>query len=391
VPGFRASGIHCGIKEHDPDLALIASDRPAVAAGLFTRSSVVGAPVVVSRSHLRAGRVRAIVANSGIANVARGARGLRDARTMAALAARALGCKPEQVLVASTGVIGEPLPMGSLRRGILSASEALRADGLPRAARAIMTTDTRPKWASAQIRLAGTSVRLAGIAKGAGMIEPRMATMLAFLFTDAVIAAPILRRLLRRACQASFERISVDGETSTSDMVVLLANGHAGHAALRSATSPDARRFAAALERLCISLAQELVRDGEGATKFVTVRVRGARSAREAERAGRRIANSPLVKTALFGGDPNWGRILQAVGAAEVRVDLERATVYLADVPVFRAGVPAGASARRRAQARLRAPEIELAVDLAAGHAQTHLWTCDLSYDYVRINAEYST
>ena len=391
VPGFRAAGVRCGIKRRGLDLMLIESEVPAAAAGVFTRSTVVGAPVVVSRQRVRRGRARAIVANSGCSNVAMGARGLADARAMTAAVARALGCAPADVLVASTGVIGQPLPLERIERGIPRAVRALRRDGLRDAARAIMTTDTVPKHAALRLRIDGRTVTLAGIAKGAGMIEPNVATMLSFLLTDAAVAPALLRRLLRQAADASFNRVTIDGEGSTSDTVLLLANGRAGNRLLSDAASAGARRLAGALGELCGELARAIARDGEGATRLVTVRVEGARSAAEAERAARRIANSLLVKTALFGGDPNWGRILQTIGAGRVAIRLPRAEVRLGGVPVFRAGASTGPAARARAGRALRGREVEVAVALGAGRHAASLWTCDLSYDYVRINAEYTT
>jgi glutamate N-acetyltransferase/amino-acid N-acetyltransferase len=297
-------------------------------------------------------------------------------------------------------VIGEPLPMPEVRRGIRLAAEAASPRGWGAAARAIMTTDTFPKSAVATARLGGLGGRggrgpceitVAGIAKGSGMIEPDMATMLAFLATDAAVQPALLRSVLREAADASFNRVSVDGETSTSDTLLLFANGAAGNPVLRGPRSPGVRRFAAAVTEVASALAQDLARDGEGATKLVTVRVSGARSRREAEHAARRIANSMLVKTALFGGDANWGRILQTVGAGRVALCLERSEVALGGVTVFRRGASTGPAARRRAAAKLRAPELEVAVKLGAGRGQAHVWTCDLSYDYVRINAEYTT
>jgi glutamate N-acetyltransferase/amino-acid N-acetyltransferase len=391
VPGFRAAGVHCGIKPRRLDLALIASDRTATAAGVFTRSTVVGAPVELSRRQLVDGRARSIVANSGCSNVAMGARGRRDARAMAARAAQLLGVPASQVLVASTGVIGEPLPMSRLLRGIGDAARALSPGGWPRAARAILTTDTVPKLAGARIRLGGSDVRLGGIAKGSGMIEPNMATMLSFLATDADASPAYLRRVLREAADASFNRLSIDGEGSTSDTVVLLANGVSGAATLRSPRSAGAARFEHALFDLTQALARELARDGEGATRLVSVNVRGARSDADARRAARRIGNSLLVKTAVFGGDPNWGRILQTVGAGRVRLNLSRTTVKLCGVAVFRGGSPTGPAARKRAEAGLASPEVTIEVDLGAGRARASLVTCDLSYEYVRINAEYTS
>ena len=392
VPGFRAAGVHCGIKPSGaPDLALIASDAPCAAAGVFTRSSVVGAPVELSRRRVRAGRARAVLVNSGVSNVAMGERGRRSAEQMTAWAAASLGCRPGEVLVASTGVIGQPLPMAKLRRGIRAAADALRPQGLPDAARAILTTDTHPKLAARRVRVGDATVHVAGIAKGVGMIEPHMATLLAFVLCDAAVAPPFLRRVLRRAADASFNRVSVDGEQSTSDTALLLANGRAGNHLLRGPGSRGAGAFAQAVGEVCEELARMLARDGEGATKLVTVRVGGARSPAEAERAARRIANSMLVKTALFGRDPNWGRILQTVGAGGVRLHLARTRIALCGVTVFRDGASAGPAARRRAAARLGAPDVAIEVHLGVGRAEARIWTCDLSYDYVRINAEYTT
>jgi glutamate N-acetyltransferase/amino-acid N-acetyltransferase len=377
VPGFRAAGVHCGIKDAAMDLALIASDGPAAAAGLFTRSSVVGAPVELSRAHLRDGRARAIVANSGISNVAMGARGRRDAAEMARCAARALGARPTEVLVASTG--SRPAAEAADARGHLHAAEAIR------------TTDTFAKRAVATARVGGRRITVAGIAKGSGMIEPDLATMLAFLVTDAQASPRFLRRVLRTAADESFNRLTVDGETSTSDTVLLLAGGAAGNPELRGPASAGAARFAAAVTEVSLALARELARDGEGATKLVTVRVEGARSPAEAERAARRVANSLLVKTALHGGDANWGRVLQTVGAARVALRLDRTEVKLCGIVVFRRGAATGPAARRRAAAKLRAAEVDLEVRLGVGRSRARLWTCDLSAEYVRINAEYTT
>ncbi len=392
VLGFRAAGLHCGIKKAgEPDLALVASDAPCAAAGVFTRSTVVGAPVELSRQRVASGRARAVVVNSGISNVAMGARGRRDAAAMTRLASRALGCPDSDVLVASTGVIGEPLPMAKLRAGIPAAVDALSEAGLPDAARAIMTTDTHPKLAWRRVRIGDASVRVAGIAKGVGMSEPNMATVLAFVFSDAAATPGFVRRVLRAAAGETLNRITVDGETSTSDTALLFANGRAGNRVLRGPSSAGAGAFAGAVAGVCEELARMLARDGEGASKLVTVKVTGARNAQEAERAARRIANSMLVKTALFGRDPNWGRILQTVGAGRVALDLARTRVRLGGVTVFKAGASAGPAARRRAETKLAADEVEIEVHLGAGRAADRIWTCDLTYDYVRINAEYTT
>lgn len=393
VPGFRAAGIRIGIKPKATkrDLALIVSDVPAVAAGVFTRTTVPGAPVVVSRERVKAGRARGVVINSGCSNVATGARGVRDAKTMAALAAKAVGCKPEEMLVASTGVIGVLLPMPVLTQGIPLAANALGTDGFAAAADAILTTDTVRKVAERKLRVAGREVTLGGVAKGSGMIEPNMATMLAFLATDVAIAPSYLRRLLREAAAQSFNRVSVDGEGSTSDMALIFANGVAGNAPLKNERSPGAKAFAQALFSLTRELAQKIARDGEGATKLVTVEVTGAASQAEAERAARRIANSLLVKTAVFGGDPNWGRILQTVGAEGLRLAVPRTTVRISGVAVFQAGRPCGPAAVARAAQKLREKEVVLSAHLGVGQGAAEVWTCDLSYDYVRINAEYTT
>jgi len=310
---------------------------------------------------------------------------------MASAVARATGARPGEVLVASTGVIGVPLPMARIRRGIRSAAAALAPGGFPRAARAIMTTDTVPKLAATRLRLGARSVTLGGIAKGSGMIEPDMATLLGFLATDASVEPAYLARVLREAADASFNRLSVDGQGSTSDMVLLLANGASGAATLRGPRSAGAARFEQAVGDLSLALTRALARDGEGATKLVEIEVRGAASPADAERAVRRIGNSALVKTALFGGDPNWGRILQTLGAGRVRIELARAEVRLAGVVVFRRGSPAGPAATRRAAAAMRADTVGISVDLGAGRASARLFTCDFSYDYVRINAEYTT
>lgn len=391
MPGFRASGIRCGIKARTRDLALVVSDRPATVAGVFTQSSVVGAPVEWCRKHVAKGTARALVVNSGIANVAMGDRGRRDNRAVAGWVAEQVGCPLGQVMTAATGVIGEPLPVSKLKAGIPRSFKALRPDGLSDAAEAIRTTDTFAKTALRQVDMAGGPVTLVGIAKGSGMIQPRMATMLAYVFTDAAVSAPYLRKLVRGTADETFNRLTVDGETSTSDTFLTFANGAAGQPVLRGPASEGAERFARAFGEVCESLVRDLARDGEGATKLVTIDVRGAASPAEAETAARRIANSPLVKTALFGRDPNWGRIVQTIGAGRVAFREARAVVKLCGVPVFKNGAGTGSAARKRAWVRMAAPEISIEVDLAAGRAATRMWTCDFSYDYVRINAEYTT
>jgi len=391
VAGFRAAGISCGIKPSGRhDLALIESDRVASIAGVYTKSTVVGAPVEIGRERIVRGRARGVVVNSGISNVAMGARGRRDALAMARLAAKAIGCDEQDVFMASTGVIGKPLPMARLRAGIPAAAAALRSEGFDDAAEAIRTTDTFAKKASVQTRIGGRTITITGIAKGSGMIEPNMATMLAFLVTDANVAPGPLRRLLREVVDDTFNCLTVDGESSTSDSVLLLANGAAGGGRI-AAGSADFGRLTRAVHAVAEALTRKLARDGEGATKLVRVEVEGAASAADADLAARRIANSMLVKTALFGGDPNWGRILQTVGAGQVKIEASRARVRLGGVCVFEKGASAGPGARRRAEKAIRKEEVAIEVELGAGRHRARIWTCDLSYDYVKINAEYTT
>jgi glutamate N-acetyltransferase/amino-acid N-acetyltransferase len=320
-----------------------------------------------------------------------GDEGHRSAAEMAQRAAEAVGCEADQFYVASTGVIGEPLPMPKVRRGIRAAEAALVPEGLALAAEAIRTTDTYAKTAHTTVRMDGKTVHVAGIAKGSGMIQPNMATMLAFILTDAAVAPRHLQRTLKRVSDSTFNRVTVDGETSTSDTLLLLANGVAGNTRLASSRGEGAAVFEDAVHRVSETLARGRARDGEGATKLITVDVKGARSPGEAETAARRVANSVLVKTAIFGRDPNWGRILQSVGAGRVKIRLERAEVKLGGVSVFKRGASTGPAARQRAAKRLSADEVTIEVQLGAGRSTARVWSCDLSYDYVKINAEYTT
>jgi glutamate N-acetyltransferase/amino-acid N-acetyltransferase len=388
VPGFRAGGIACGIKPSRAlDLALIASDRPAAAAGVFTRSRLPGAPIQLARQRIRSGRARAIVVNSGISNVASGPAGLRDARQMARLTAEHLGVPERAVLVFSTGVIGQPLPMHAIAEGIPRVVRGLSDGGWRRAARAILTTDTRPKLA--QARLGGAT--LLGMAKGSGMIMPNMATMLCFLATDLAVDPGYLRGLLREVADETFNCLTIDGEMSTSDALVLLASGAAGNRPI-GPRSRQAPRFERALLELCRELCEKLALDGEGVTRLADVIVEGAGDARQADRVARSIANSVLVKTALFGADPNWGRVAQAVGAAGVPLDLDQLAIRIGGVAFLRGGRPVGGEAALRKAARaLRGKRVAIEVRLGTGPGQAHLLTTDLSYEYVRINAEYTT
>ncbi len=386
--GFEAAGVRCGLKDKGPDLALIYSVSPASSAGVFTRNVFQAAPVHITRERVGRERVRALVVNSGNANACTGARGHRNALRMAEVAAEALGVPPRSILVASTGVIGTPLPMRKIASGIKRAAAALGPEGGEKAEKAILTTDTRPKSAAVEFSLDGRPVRVAGMAKGSGMIGPSMATMLAFLTTDAHVAPGLLQSCLVRAVEGSFHRISVDGDTSTNDMVVLLANGQAeaGKVTARHGLA----RFQAALDRVCTHLAREIVRDGEGASRLIAIRVRGAESEEDALQIARTIANSPLVKTAIAGGDPNWGRVLAAAGRAGVEFRPEMVELRLGGVRVVRDGAvcPHNMAAAGRAVA---GPEVVITMDLNAGEREVVVWTCDLTAEYVRINAEYHT
>ena len=387
--GFRAAGISAGIKANKGlDLALLVSESPATAAAVFTLNRAQAAPVVVSRQHLaRSGGVaRAIVVNSGCANACTGDEGLQVAREMAAETARLVNCPIDQVLVASTGVIGVALPIEKVRRGLPDAMRALGADQGAAAARAIMTTDPFPKEAAAQITIGSREVAIGGMAKGSGMIEPMMATMLAFVTTDAAAPQPLLARALGEAVDDSFNAITVDGECSTNDCVMLLANGASG--AVVDETSYGA--FVAGLKAVCRELALGIVRGGEGATKLVAVTVTGGASTAEARRAAKAIANSPLVKTAIHGGDPNWGRLIAVAGRAGVAFDLARAAVTIGSIVLFKDGRPHDEAAPQAAD-YLKGKDLTVGVDLGAGRASSTVWTCDLSAEYVRINADYRT
>jgi glutamate N-acetyltransferase / amino-acid N-acetyltransferase len=391
VPGFLASGVHCGIKKTGArDLALIYSKTPCTAAGLFTTNRITAAPVRLSQEHLKSGRLQAIIANSGNANACTGPRGETVARQMAEVAARHLGIAPEQVAVASTGVIGEPPPLKALLSGIPRSVKVLSPKGSRNAARAIMTTDRSPKEAALRVNVGGRMVTLGGIAKGSGMIHPNMATMLAFLTTDLKVEPSLLREMLASAVNRSFNMITVDGETSTNDMVLCLANGQAKNPDLQKSASA-LLKFQAALDAVCIQLAKRIVRDGEGATKLVEVRVESAVDHKQAKTVALRVANSSLVKTAFFGEDANWGRIMAAIGAAGVEVDPNRIRLFLDHERLVENGVGLGPSADREAAKVLKKKSFTLAIDLGAGNESATAWTCDLSYDYIKINAAYRT
>lgn len=388
--GFRAAGVACGIKAKGGlDLALIVSDQPASAAAVFTTNKAVAAPVVVSRRQLAVsgGRVAAIVVNSGCANACTGPDGLAHARSMTQLTSAALACEPSGVLVASTGVIGVKLDMAAVQRGIDAAAAALARAGGADAARAIMTTDPFPKEAATEIQAAGGSFRAGGMAKGSGMIEPHMATMLGFVTTDAAVEPALLQRALKEAVDATFNAITVDGECSTNDCVFALANG----ASTVRLEETDYALLVEALTSVCRPLAIGIVRGGEGATKLITVKIVGAASNDDARQTARAIANSLLVKTAIHGGDPNWGRLVAVAGRSGSAFVLDRAAVRIGPVELFSAGAPHDERAADAAE-YLKGRDIVVEVDLGTGGAgQSEMWTCDLSAEYVRINAEYRT
>ncbi len=395
--GFRAGGACCGIKPSGkPDLAMIASDRPARLAAVFTTNAVVGAPVIVGREIAAGGVAQAVVVNSGCANVATGARGVADALNMCGATGDAVGCDPQLVLPASTGVIGRALPIETILAGIAELGPRIAAnpEADRAAAHAILTTDRRPKAAWRSLKLGRANIHVGGIAKGSGMIAPHMATMLAFITTDAAVGLPQLRKALRIAvnAEASFNRISVDTDTSTSDTVAILANGAADHPR-PAANSGELADFTRALTEVCQELAYAVIADGEGARHVIHVTVTGAASQADALNVARTVADSPLVKTAVHGGDPNWGRLVAAIGRADARVDPAKLTVGICGSTVFRRGEPTRFDANKvaRAMARFDVPiEINLGRD-SRDRGRCVFLGCDLSREYVSINADYTT
>lgn len=389
VKGFKAWGIHAGIKKDGKkDLAIISSDREAVMAGAFTRNRVKAAPVLLDMARIKSGKGQAIVANSGCANACTGKQGLADARATAEIAATELGISPDLVYIASTGVIGEYLPMSKISTGISIAAGLLSPSGWEPAAEAIMTTDMYPKISAVQEEIGGKTVTVAGIAKGAGMIHPNMATMLCFIATDAAISAPALRKALGMSVDKYFNSITVDGETSTNDTVLCMANGAADNKKIIP-ESKDLKKFQACLDAVSSALAKLIVRDGEGATKFVEITVRGAKNPAEARRAAMAVAKSLLVKTALFGEDANWGRIMSALGHSGIDMDETRTDIYIGKAKVVERGLGTGTPQARDAAAALKQREINIEIDLRKGKADATVWTCDLSHEYIKINAAY--
>ncbi|SDZ92545.1 bifunctional glutamate N-acetyltransferase/amino-acid acetyltransferase ArgJ [Microbulbifer marinus] len=392
IPGIRLASVAANIKNWQrDDLLLITLNEGAAVSATFTQNAFCAAPVTVAKEHIRNGNIRALLINAGNANAATGERGIEDARSCCSAVAEALHIAGEQVLPFSTGVIGEHLPLQKLLDAIPVAATQLSGDGWDSAARAIMTTDTRPKTASRLVEIAGEQVRIVGIAKGAGMIQPNMATMLAYVATDAAIPQPLLDELVREAVSASFNRISIDGDTSTNDACVLIASGASGPL-IGDKRSAEYERLKAAIVEVHIELAQAIVKDGEGATKFVTVKVQGAASSEEALKVAFEVGESPLVKTALYASDPNWGRLVMAVGNAGVdNLDSSQVDIYLDDVQVVEAGGRAADYTEEAGQAVFSKPEFTITVNLGRGDCSEHIWTCDFSHEYVTINAEYRT
>jgi glutamate N-acetyltransferase/amino-acid N-acetyltransferase len=389
VAGFKVWGIHCGIKKTDKkDLAIISSDRDAAMAGVFTKNRVKAACVLLDAVRVKAGKGRAIVANSGCANACTGKRGMNDARATAEIAARELGVKPDTVYVASTGVIGEFLPLPKVETGVKTAVGLLSSTGWEQAAEAIMTTDIYPKIAAVQEEIGGKTVTIAGIAKGSGMIHPNLATMLSFIVTDINISASMLKKALALSMEQSFNNITVDGDTSTNDMVLCMANGAAGNKR-PGAGSKDAKKFHACLDTITRSLAKQVVRDGEGATKFIEIEVRNAKNPIEAKRAAMSVARSTLVKTALFGEDANWGRIMATLGCAGVEMDETKTDIFFGKAKLVEKGLGQGKAADRDATLALKQREVQIVIDLHKGKGNAAVWTCDMSYEYIKINAAY--
>ena len=389
VSGFLFSGISSGIKKDGSrDLGLIYSEVPAQVAGLFTTNAVKAAPVLLDMERVKGGLCQALIVNSGNANACTGSRGLRDARRISSWVAKRLGIDEQSVFVSSTGVIGTPLPLNKIEEGIPKLIEALSPEGWMKTVEAIMTTDTFPKVEVATCRIKEKQVKLCGMVKGAGMIRPNLATMLSFLFTDANLKAPLLQQMLDGAAEVSFNCITVDGETSTNDTVLLLANGKAGHPSLNR-MDRDGEKFQSMLSEVCQNLAKSLVKDGEGATKFIEIQIRRAKNIEDAKQGGYAVAHSPLVKTAFFGEDANWGRILCALGHSGSQINPNRIDVFFDKVPVVKNGMGTGPRLEKRASQILKKKSFKVTIDLHQGKSQFSVFTTDLSIDYVKINASY--
>lgn len=392
VKGFRASGVACGLKKNGGlDLALIVSDRPAVAAGVFTQNRVKGHSLQLTMRRIEKGQCQALIINSGNANACVGEKGLTDARTIASLVASQINCSPDQVLIGSTGVIGQPLNMQAIRGGIEEAVRHLDSavEAGHRAEQAILTTDLTAKEAVVRFAIGEQSVTVAGMAKGSGMIHPNMATMIAVITTDCVVSQPVLADMLRRVTERTFNRVSVDGDTSVCDMVIAMANGLSENGAIHKDTA-EAAQLEKALLTVCTNLARQIAADGEGATKLIEVRAEGLRSKGDAYKIVNAIARSPLVKTAIFGEDANWGRILTAAGYSGADFDPDHCDVYIGSLKVCGHGTAIDFD-EKVAKTILQAKTVQIRVVLDEGDAWDRIWTCDFSYDYVKINGSYRT
>lgn len=397
VPGFRAVGVTCGIKQSgNPDLALVLAEQPGAAATVFTQDVFKAAPVLYDIDLMKrtGGRLQAVIINAGNANAITGEQGRRDAERMARLTEADCGLPVDTAFVMSTGVIGHPLPMAKIESGIHQAAELIGTEAGAQgrdAVRAIMTTDLAPKEAFAQTLIGDRPVRIGGMVKGSGMIHPNMATLLGVIVTDAVIEPEPLAELLRSVVSKTFNRVSVDGDTSTNDTILLLASGQAGHAPVTSAQSSELEAFSRTLTDLCTDLAKAIARDGEGATKLIEITIRGAVTEPEAEAAAKTVATSPLFKTAVFGNDPNWGRALAAIGRSGARVDPARTSLWVGDYHLVEHGEPVAFDAVAAHDWLAQQSEVRLVADLGVGQSEATVWTCDFSYRYVEINAEYHT
>ena len=388
--GFTAAGVRAGIKKSgNLDVAVIRSEKTAAVAGVFTKNQVAAAPIRVSKIIVGTGRASAIVANAGCANACTGELGLRDAEKMCEIASTELGCHSNEVIVASTGVIGVHLPMDKMEAGIKAAVKELSREGSVNAGNAIITTDTYSKTCATEVEIGGKEVRLGAIAKGSGMIRPDMATMLCFITTDVDIDQKLLQETLSAVNEKTFNMISVDGDMSTNDMVIVLANGMAGNAKIVD-KGEDYEKFRSTLETMCTELSKRIAADGEGASKFLTVHVHGTESFEDAKKVGMSVANSPLVKTAFFGEDPNWGRVICAVGYSGVKMSPEKTIVKFGDIPVYAHSIGAEYDAEALKKV-MSAHDIVIDIDLGEGNEEATVWTCDLSYEYVKINGEYHT
>ena len=388
--GFKAAGVRAGIKKSgNLDVAVIYTEKEAAVAGVFTKNQVAAAPIRVSKIVVDTGTAHAIVANAGCANACTGEQGLRNAEKTAEIAAAELNCRSDDVIVASTGIIGVNIPMDKMEVGIKNAVKNLSREGSVNAGNAIVTTDTYSKCCATEVEIGGKQVRFGAIAKGSGMIQPDMATMLCFITTDADIDQKLLQQTLSEITEVTFNMISIDGDMSTNDMVVVLANGAAGNEKI-VAKNADYEKFYLTLEKICRELSKKIAADGEGATKFLTINVNGAKSFADAKQIGMSIAKSPLVKTAFFGEDPNWGRVICAVGYSGVKINPASTIVKFGGIPVYAHSV--GASYDESALKKIMAAhDITIDIELGIGESSATVWSCDFSYEYVKINGEYHT